>query len=403
MNSYLSLAQQLNNDAAIEANIETRSSENFKPKIIYLPEGGLIKSNGLFNGGTITALIGREKSEYLTGLEAAIESKNEDRILLYCEAIVERIRKDTLRRVKISGLDDFPAIVDVHYGNSWVAKHLFIGHNTELAMSASVWSGGKLNDHAFRATEHRQKRGKVNVQVLFILTPPMLTKIERSVLAAAPDNLSEIHISSPSVAWSAAGVAQKWTTEYELKQVDTDKIMAQQGGSRGDFLSTEIQKFMNPAYEEHRNQTTVDQRQVQQADTKQQQQQQQQYHQDGQNHQQQQQLQAQEDGQHQQQQQEQYQQNQGVQEQHQDQQQQQNQGEQQQHQNDNAHQGATEQVQQGGMWMRDDLNGDFAIRQVDEVAYASLLSRIDFQSMDATQSVKELLRLRENLLTIGMG
>ena len=402
MNSYLSLAQQLNNDAAIEANIETRSSEKFKPKILYLPEGGLVKSNGLFNGGTITALIGREKSEYLTGLEAAIESRSEDRILLYCEAIVERIRKDTLRRVKISGLDDFPAIVDVHYGNSWVAKHLFIGQNTELAMSASVWSGGKLNDHAFRATEHCQKRSKVNVQVLLILTPPMLTKIERSVLAAAPDNLSEIHISSPSVAWSAAGVAVKYNDEYELKQADGDKQVAQHGGSRWDFTANEIQKFMNPAYEEHNNQTTVDQRQVQQEDTKQQQQQQQQYNQDGQNHQQQQQLQQQENGQHQQQQQEQYQ-NQGVQEQHQQQQQQQNQGEQRQHQHDNAHQGATHQVQQGGMWMRDDLNGDFAIRQIDEVAYASLLSRIDFQSMDATQSVKELLRLRENLLTIGMG
>ena len=44
-----------------------------------------------------------------------------------------------------------------------------------------------------------------------------------------------------------------------------------------------------------------------------------------------------------------------------------------------------------------------ALKPFDNEKYVSLLQSIDFASMDATQSVKALLRLREELLKEGLG
>ncbi|HMK16857.1 MAG TPA: hypothetical protein VK492_01550 [Chitinophagaceae bacterium] len=404
MNTYLSLADKLTNEAVIDSEISKRSSKSLKPTVFNLPEGGFGKLNGFFNGGTIVTIVSTEKSEYVNGLEAAIKSKNEDRIQMHCEAIIERARKNTFKFPTIEGLDDIPIIVDVLYGNSWLAKHLLIAQDTEMALSTSVWSGGKLNLQAFRVLEHRQKKSRMSLRVLTILVPPRLSKIERAVLKAAPQDLSEIHVTGPSVAWSAAGIDYKWQQDGMVypQQKEEPQIEQHQGVLRQQLSLSAIQRFIIPFYDKHVQENTVDQHQVQQNDTKQQQQQQQQYHQDGQNHQQQQQDQ-QAGKQHQQQQQEQHQQAQTQQDQNQHQEQQQAQTKQQQNDNKNQHQAATQQVQSGRYWMRDELDGGFAVRPIDEEIYQSLLSRIDFQSMDATQSVKELLRLRERLLTVGLG
>jgi hypothetical protein len=384
MEPYLSLADKLTDEAAIDKEIGQRVTIASKLRTLTLPEGLLDQKIGLFNEGTIITLVSRGGSDYIEGLVTAIAGKKASRIQLHCEAIIERTRNDTKKIPKSGGLQDIPVIVDVLYGNVWLAKHIMIGAHTQIALSAAVWSGGKLNNQKFRVMEHRMKKSKdIDIQILTILIPPKLTKIERSVLKAVPEELSEVHIKGPSVAWSAGGLAVKWTPEKKRVQ--------------GEKLLVDIQEFYIPEYEKYQQYTTVQQRQVQQENTKQQQQQQQHYNQDGQNHQQQQQL--QQDDKTQQQQQQQDQQQQANTEQKQQQQQQQAEG--QQNQNQNQHDAATNA---GGITsFRDDLDGGFLLHAIDQERYASLLNRIDFESMDATQSVKELLRLRERLLTIGLG
>src|SRR5829696_5445521 len=118
MDTYLSLADKLTNEAAIETEIAQRSTKTIKARILYLPEGGLGKGVGFFNEGTIVTLVSQGNTEYLNGLEAALKSKIEPRIQLHCEAIIERTRKDTVKRPKEGGLEDIPLIVDVLYGNT---------------------------------------------------------------------------------------------------------------------------------------------------------------------------------------------------------------------------------------------------------------------------------------------
>lgn len=390
MKTSLSLADKLTNEALIESSIAQRTTQVIKAKLLYLPEGGLGKSASFLNAGTIVTIVSKGRSEYLDGLEAAIKSKKADRVQMHCEAIVERTKRDTRQKPTLGGLDDIPLIVDVQYGNTWLAKHLLIGSHTQLAMSISVWSGGDLTDQAFRVHEHRERKSRVApVEVVIILVPPTLSKIEKGVLKAVPSTLSEVHIIGPSVSWSAGGVGTSWSPKEK--------------GAKPDLVTTDINDVFIPFYEKQVQQTTVDQRQAQQTNTTQQQQQQQQYHQDGQNHQQQQQQQRQNDGQVQQQQQEQHQQAQTAQQQDQNQQQQQAQTEQQQHDNYNQHAANTDQAQESGRWFKDEMEGGYLVQPIDQSQYLTLLSQIDFIALDATQSVKELLRLRERLITVGMG
>jgi hypothetical protein len=61
-----------------------------------------------------------------------------------------------------------------------------------------------------------------------------------------------------------------------------------------------------------------------------------------------------------------------------------------------------QQQQQAGRPLFDLVGGSFGLPLFDRGAYLEGLAGIDFASMDATQSVKELLRLREGLLTRGL-
>jgi len=388
MENYHSLAEKLTSEAFLAQEIALRATAVHRPKVLHLPAELTGKGSSFFNPGTIITLIGQGRNEYIGGLETAVREKNAARIKLHCEAIVERTRKDTLKPPKAGGLADIPVIIDILYGNTWLAKHALVAPHTTLALTASVWSGGGLNDGGFTVREHRIKGAAAGeLEVLIILIPPKLSRIEDALLRAVPAELSEVHVSGPSVAWSAAGLSAKWTP-------DPDRL-------KGVRRPIGMEQFHIPEFERVQVQTTVQQQQQQQNDTKQQQQQQQHYATDGQNHQQQQQQQKQDGTVQQQQQQEQHQQQQTDQNQKQVQQQQQAQGGENAHQQQQAHDAAT--AQQGAAFYRDELDGGFLVRPIDEERYASLLSRIDFQSMDATQSVKELLRLRERLLTIGLG
>ena len=386
MKTYLSLAEKLTLESEVEAAIERRTTSIISPQVVYLPVGGLGKEFTLFKPGTITAIISITPSAYLSGLAAALKKEDKELIRLNSEAITERGRKDTLQRLVTEGLEDIPFIVDIRYGNSWIAKHILLASHTQIAMSAAVWSGGQLNDDAFRVLEHGIiKANSAGIEVLIVLTPPQLSKIEQAVLKAAPKELSDIHIKGPSVAWSAAGIYSRHT----------------KSGSEGS--STDIEKLFMPFRDVEYDRETRHQAQQQQDDTKQQQQQQQIYNQDGQMHQQQQQQQQQNDHQQQQQQVEQQQDNHNNQQQQQQQQQQQNQTEQQQDIHEHEHQANTEQGTSHFAWWRDELNGGLVTTPADEGAYLSLLSQIDFSKLDATQSVIELLTLRERLVAAGLG
>jgi hypothetical protein len=376
------LATRLITEAAIEEEIGRRATTHAKLWTLTVPETVQSAKNALLNPGTIVILVGVRGAKYLAELADAIKSRSASRTTLFCEAIAQMARTGTMKKRPPLDLRTVPTIVDVRYGASWLAKHLLISPDDPVALSCAVWSGGKLDNQGFAVIQHtaRSARKAAEVDVLGLLVPPKLTKVERGIVAAVPSDLSEIHVKGPSVAWTAAGVAINWDQQ---KPQDRPGIAATP--SRAVFV---------PYLEQQQIYTGQEQQQVQQNDTKQQQQQQQQA--DTKQQQQQQQQETQ-----QQQQQQQKAQN-DVQVQQQQQQNKNNDGQQQQKQQQQKHDAATnKQGSRSELW--NELDGGLVFRPFEQEEYATVLDRIDFGSMDATQSVKQLLRLREQLITVGLG
>jgi hypothetical protein len=384
MNVNIDLASRLSSDAMIEEEIARRVTKTDKLRTLNVSQQA--RQNGLLNEGTIVTLVGHLGSDYLEGLADALKNKNESKTRLFCEAITQRTRSETLGRQKPFDVRSAPMIVDVMYGNIWLAKHLVITPDTHIALSVAVWSGGKLDDQQFRLVQHVLKGLKrFDIQVLTILIPPKLTKIERAMVNAVPGSLSEIHLKGPSVAWTAGSVSINWDSpEQEAVAEKQPEI------ERAGVLAGPNRKILLPTDEVIHQQTTVQDRQVQQNDTKQQQQQ-------LQGHQEQYQVQKQQDAATNHQEQQQFQ-NANT-EYRQQQQQQLADGKQQQRQN--AHDAATG-FQGSKLFYDTEMTGGFVVRPWEQERYVSFLERIDFESMDATQSVKELLRLRERLITVGL-
>ena len=380
-----SLADRLTDELLIEAEVGRRVMKRSPLRILTLDRAQPTKA-ALFNAGTILTMISHGGSEYLDGLANAIEHKNESRTRVYCEAVTQRALSDTFKRRKPTELQDVPVFVDVLYGTAWLAKHLAVTPDAEIALSISVWSGGKLDHQRFSVLQHVVRDTKrLELQAIAILIPPKLSTTELAMVEAVPDDLSELHVKGPSVAWTASSVSVIW-----------DAAEMKEGLQRAPGYQTVV-----PYYEKyvvHQQGTVQDaQQQVQQQDTKQQQQQEQVQ---GKQEQMQQQQQQQEQ---QQQEQQQYQNAQTVNEQQQQQQHQNADGKQEQHQYQNQHQADTAHNNHSGLLYETEIDGGIAVRPIDEERYAALLERIDFESMDATQSVRELLRLRERLITMGLG
>jgi len=387
MKKQQDLATRLITEAAVEEEIGRRATTQGKLSSLNVPDRLQAAGRAFLNSGTIVVLVSPRGSKYLDGLAEAIKAKNESRMQVYCEAIAQMARGDTLKRRKPIDLRTLPTIVDVRYGASWLAKHLLITTDTQIALSCAVWSGGKLDSQKFAVVQHVVKGGKrFDADVLALLVPPRLSKVERAMVEAVPADLSEVHVKGPSVAWTAAGVSMSWDN--------------QKAGDRPGLAYTPSRAVFVPFYEQHEDYTGVQQQQLQQEDTKQQQQQQQ--YQDNQTQQAQQQQQQQQAEKQQQQQQQQFQQQQNEQVQQQQQQNQKQDGQHDQHQVQDRHVANTGKEHQGGaIW--NELDGGIVFRPFEQEKYASLVERIDFEAMDATQSVKELLRLREQLITVGLG
>jgi hypothetical protein len=384
MNAQLSLVDKLTSETLIEEEIARRSTKQTSLKTFNLSDQLAARQIEFLNPGTIVTIITQGVSEYVDGLTDAIKQKNEPKVRLHCEAIARRARTDALSTRKPSDLQEVPTIVDVLYGTAWVAKHLLISSDDQIALTTSIWSGGRLNEKGFRLLEHVKKPWKPRLQALSILIPPKLRKIERAMVDAVPADLSETHIRGPSVAWTAVGLTLNW-----------DQPIIDKEGTR--FVPS--RKSIIPFYEENQQIFTVKQQQAQQQDTKQQQQQQQDVQKE---HQIQQQQQQQQDAETKNQQQQQQQAQDNKQTEQQQQQDQQN-ADDQQHQFVDQHDAATNQQHESGFLYETELEGAVIVRPIDEERYIALLKRIDFASLDATQSVRELLRLREQLLTVGLG
>ncbi|MEO0645068.1 MAG: hypothetical protein AAFZ17_02745 [Cyanobacteria bacterium J06650_10] len=399
MTQYAKLALLMAAEERVENEISSRAMRRSKPHVIDASQ--LRNAVGFLKPGTIVTLIAQGGSQYINELTTAIENVDEARLVDLCVEIERHEYEGIENQGGNVDFESVPIIADVRYGNSWLAKHIMLFNDNELSMSFAVWTGGDLDFELFTTVEHRRLDAMdVDIIVLIILVPPLLSELESTLVRAVPSDLSDVHVKGPSVAWTPAARGGM------VPQLELPSWMQGLGG---------LVKFMQQQQQQQNKQAQQQQQQQQQDDTDVQQQQQQQDA-DRQRQQQQQADTVQQDvnrdhGRDQNQQDQRQQQQQQVQDK--DGRQQQQQVEQQQQAETNQQQQANQQNQDANTrQQQNQVQQDAETRQQqqgsmfgvwDQERYDKSILETEFEALDATQSVKELLRIREELLPHGLG
>jgi hypothetical protein len=364
------LLETLVAEKEIQAECQTRTMRVLAPRLLE-PEGLAELGSSLFREGTIVSFVAHTDTKLLDRLAGAIEGRD-------VEAIDEIGRE--LRTMEVRGLvgREMPAhasehLVDIRYGSKALARGV-APSLVPVAVSESVWNGGELDRDKFAAVDYARDAEAAPPTVLVVLVKPQLSELEEAVVRAVPSDISEVHVKEPSLSWTPAARA----------------------GLHAPF-GTDVG---SPLFQKEVRHGTRQQVQQQQEDKQNQQQQQQQQQDDKQKQQQQQQQQDLNQGYQQQQQQ---QQDAGQGNQQQQQQQQDAQTQQDQQQNEQDAQTHQEQHHEGGQrsWVDDDRQGIWTGR-FERGDYLNRLKASDFSELDATQSARALLALREVLLRQGM-
>ena len=429
MARYTTLVTELLAEAAVEAEIARRAAKSVAVQVVHTSRHVKEKVDVLTQG-TILTLIGRRHSPHLSAMRDAVESGDPRRIQVAHDAVVARARDGIRAMGESINLRHTPLIVDVMYGRSWLAKHVLMAADTQVAMSLVIWSGGALDEKSFSVRAYPSKEGTdLDLEVVVILVAPALSEIERAVVAAVPGDLSDLHIQSPSVAWTTILTIADIARMAEAKMLEgppgfRDRARgiapAAQGQQQDLTTGEQVQQQQEDTRQQQQQQQQADtnqqqqQQQQQQAETNQQAQQQQQENaqqadkQEQNQHQQQQQQQRETQQQQQQQHQEhaQYADGQQVQDQQQFQQDRQAQTERQQedaHGQRVQHAADTNQQREYNRVLDDEMRDGLTTTPFDSSRYATLLQNIDFNALDATQSIKALLRIREQLIKKGLG
>lgn len=417
-------------EAALDEETGRRAETRTAPLVIQVKPESM---HGLFREGTIVCVMASDRSRHLRALVDAVESGDRARIVAASHAVANA-EEQALMTAPSLEFADVDTIVDVRYAAQFLARRALMYPGAEVVFSTAIWSGGDVDFSRCETIQYSRKADAHKpAEVVVFVSPPHLSEIELAVIRAVPAELSELHIKGPSVSWrdslqnvyvyddrvKTVGGADIFDVDDRYKRqhiagflVIDDAFRAGQGG----FANGQDQQEQAAQQQARQEQAAQQQQQQQaQADANQNQQQQQQQQQaaDRQQQQQQQQQAQRNADQQQDRQQQQQQQQQGADRQQQQQQQQQHQDaatrdRQQQQQQQQQRQAQTRQQQQqqqqeSGRVLWDLNRQGLDLTPWDRERYLDSLRGQDFSSLDATQSVKALLRIREELLEQGLG
>lgn len=407
-------------EAVLDEETGRRAEIRTSPQVIQVKPESM---HGLFLEGTIVCVMASDRSPQLRALIDAVESGDRASIVAASNAVANA-EEQALMSAPSLEFADVEIIIDVRYAGQFLARRALKYPGGEVLFSRAIWSGGNVD---FSRCESIQYRRKVDDQkpaeVVVFVSPPNLSEIEIAVIRAVPEELSELHIKGPSVSWRDS-LQNVYVYDDRVKTVGGTDIF----GVDDRYKRRHIAGFLVIDDAFRFNQGGLANGQDEQEQAAQQQQQQQAQADANQNQQQQQQQQQAADRQQQQQEQQQAQRNADQQQDRQQQQQQQQQGadRQQQQQQQQQHQDAAtrdrqqqqqqqqqrqaqtrqqqqQQQQQSGRLLWDLNRHGLDLTPWDRERYLDSLRGEDFLSLDATQSVKSLLRIREELLEQGLG
>ncbi len=367
-----SLLQTLVAEKELVAESEARSVRMVKPKVVE-PEGLADLETRLFRPGTIVFLVAEESNSLVQRLLEAIANRD----VAVINAIGLELRKleeEGLGRIHRPSVLESKHLVDILYDRKTVARGL-APSLVSVAVSQVIWDGGSLNGDKFVAADYTRGVPADAIEVVAVLVKPRLSELEAAMVRAVPAEIDEVNLKEPLLSWTPVAQAGLQFGPF--------------GGGQGSPLFQNVveQKTQQQVQQQQEDKQIQQQQQQQQQENRTQQQQQQQ--QQDRNQTVQQQAQQQQDA------------NQGQQQQQQQQQDAQTHQDQQQNRQDAQTHQEREQQQGERGWLDNDRQGA-SLGSFDKEAYLHALLVTDFAGLDATQSVRVLLALREQFLLRGM-
>ena len=363
-------------EKALKSECQARSEHVVKPEVVQ-PPGLAELGSKLFREGTIVCFVTQTEIELVDRLLGATNKGDRETIDRIGSKLREMQEKGLGHRdrprKKLRPYFDTEHLVEVRYGDVLIASGL-APSLVPVAVSEAIWNGGSLDPARFVVTDFVRDKHHPPLKALIVLVRPRLSDLEQAVLRAVPQKIDDAFVLGPSLSWTPVAEAGLNLPFGEIEGSPLFQQVVQEHGQQ------QVQQ-------QQEDKQVQQQQQQQQADKTQQQQQQQQ--QQDRNQTVQQQAQQQQNADHQQQQQ---------------QQQQDAQTAQEQVQNNQDAQTNQEQQREGSSrlgWLDDELEG-VVLGEFNQEGYLKSLGATDFKSLDATQSAKVLLRLREQFLLEGL-
>jgi hypothetical protein len=188
--------QRLNTDET------TRLARKYTPMVMTLEFGEKDDIDPMVAPlpGTVVLFTAKKGSRLLRSLESAYANRSISRLnQLGAElrAIVEKREVISVREV-VDKLIDAPVYFDIRYGSKTLAQNLGLVNDIEFGSVTFAYNGGQLRDEDFKVVEYYRPGAREELDHLVVKNPPRLTDLEREVLSAVPEDMSELNIAIAS-------------------------------------------------------------------------------------------------------------------------------------------------------------------------------------------------------------
>ncbi|MGH9445313.1 MAG: hypothetical protein ACRD3O_06270 [Terriglobia bacterium] len=146
--------------------------------------------------GTVVLFSAPKGSRLLRELESALTTRSTGRLRELGSEIRDIVSRREVISVRsvVDKLIDAPVYSDLRYGGKTLAQSLALVNGLELGSITFAYNGGRLNDNDFQIVDYYRPGAREELDYLIVKHPPHLSKLERAVVEAVPENMSELNL-----------------------------------------------------------------------------------------------------------------------------------------------------------------------------------------------------------------
>jgi hypothetical protein len=147
--------------------------------------------------GSGVAYFTRKGNHNLRSIEEAVRAGD----LAAVEKIHARLAKSIERRIETSQdreprqLASISRFAELRYGSKTIARAVYLETPGSVEARVFAYNGGKLLPKRFRLVQYAAGRAGAELEALVVLRPPVLSPLEKKILAQVPAEQSEANIS----------------------------------------------------------------------------------------------------------------------------------------------------------------------------------------------------------------